>query len=91
VPLASAAGLTVTAIFGGVPQNPQVAALRNRTDVIIIACPGRLADLIKQGHCHLRDVEITVLDEAEVAASTLSFFSLAEVMACIGAGTPDAP
>ena len=63
-PLASAVGLTVTAIFGGVPQNPQVAALRNRTDVII-ACPGRLADLIGQGHCHLGDVEITVLDEAD--------------------------
>jgi superfamily II DNA/RNA helicase len=63
-PLACAARLTVTAIFGGVRQNPQVAALRNRTD-IIIACPGRLADLIKQGHCDLGDVEITVLDEAD--------------------------
>jgi superfamily II DNA/RNA helicase len=45
VPLAEAAGLAVTAIYGGVPQNPQVAALRNRAD-IVIACPGRLADLI---------------------------------------------
>lgn len=63
-PLACATGLTVTAIFGGVPQNPQVVALRNRTD-IIIACPGRLADLIGQGHCHLGDVEITVVDEAD--------------------------
>jgi superfamily II DNA/RNA helicase len=64
VPLARAAGLTVTAVYGGVPQNPQVAALRNRADVVI-ACPGRLADLIEQGHCHLGDVEITVLDEAD--------------------------
>ncbi len=64
VPLAAAAGLTVTAIYGGVPQNPQVAALRNRAD-IVIACPGRLADLIEQGHCHLGDVEITVVDEAD--------------------------
>jgi superfamily II DNA/RNA helicase len=64
VPLAKAAGLTVTAIYGGVPQNPQVAALRNRVD-IVIACPGRLADLIEQGHCHLGDVEITVVDEAD--------------------------
>ncbi|HEY4700578.1 MAG TPA: DEAD/DEAH box helicase [Streptosporangiaceae bacterium] len=64
VPLAEAAGLTVTAIYGGVPQNPQVAALRNRAD-IVIACPGRLADLIEQGHCHLGDVEITVVDEAD--------------------------
>jgi superfamily II DNA/RNA helicase len=64
VPLAEAAGLAVTAIYGGVPQNPQVAALRNRAD-IVIACPGRLADLIEQGHCHLGDVEITVVDEAD--------------------------
>jgi superfamily II DNA/RNA helicase len=63
-PLARAAGLTVTAVYGGVPQNPQVAALRNRADVVI-ACPGRLADLIEQGHCHLGDVEITVVDEAD--------------------------
>ena len=63
-PLAHAAGLTVTAIFGGVPQHPQVTALRNRAD-IVIACPGRLTDLIGQGHCHLGDVEITVLDEAD--------------------------
>src|SRR6202012_6219825 len=61
-PLAQVADLTVTAIYGGVPQNPQVTALRNRAD-IVIACPGRLADLIEQGHCHLGDVEITVVDE----------------------------
>jgi len=64
VPLARAMGLSVTSIFGGVPQRPQVAALRNRTD-IVVACPGRLTDLIEQGHCHLGDVEISVLDEAD--------------------------
>ena len=63
-PLAHAAGLKVAAIFGGTPYNPQVAALRGRAD-IVVACPGRLADLIEQGHCHLGDVEITVLDEAD--------------------------
>jgi superfamily II DNA/RNA helicase len=63
-PLAAAMGLTVATIFGGVPQGAQVAALRKRTD-IIVACPGRLADLIEQGHCHLGDVEICVLDEAD--------------------------
>jgi superfamily II DNA/RNA helicase len=41
-----------------------VAALRNRVD-IVVACPGRLADLIQQGHCHLGDVEISVIDEAD--------------------------
>jgi superfamily II DNA/RNA helicase len=63
-PLARAAGLKVTAIFGGTSQQPQVAALRNRVD-IVVACPGRLADLIEQRHCHLGDVQVTVLDEAD--------------------------
>jgi superfamily II DNA/RNA helicase len=63
-PLASVMGLSTVAIFGGTSQRPQVAALRNRAD-IVIACPGRLADLIEQGHCHLGDVEISVLDEAD--------------------------
>ena len=63
-PLAQAMGLTVTTIFGGTGQNAQVTALRNRVD-IVVACPGRLADLIGQGHCHLGDVEISVLDEAD--------------------------
>ena len=63
-PLAGVMGLSTAAIFGGTPQSRQVAALRNRAD-IVIACPGRLADLIEQGHCHLGDVEITVLDEAD--------------------------
>src|SRR6202451_1112119 len=63
-PLAAAGGLKVATIFGGTSQNPQVAALRNRAD-IVVACPGRLADLIEQGHCQLGDVDITVLDEAD--------------------------
>jgi len=63
-PLAQAAGMKVATVFGGTSQHPQVAALRNRVD-IVVACPGRLADLIDQGHCHLGDVEITVLDEAD--------------------------
>ena len=63
-PLAQAMGLSVATIYGGVPQNPQVARLRARAD-IVVACPGRLADLIEQGHCHLGDVEISVVDEAD--------------------------
>jgi superfamily II DNA/RNA helicase len=66
-PLAAAMGMTVAAIFGGTPQRPQVTALRNRAD-IVVACPGRLTDLIGQGHCHLGDVEVSVLDEADQMA-----------------------
>jgi ATP-dependent RNA helicase RhlE len=57
-------GLTCTVIFGGVNQNPQVSALRAGVD-ILIATPGRLLDLMNQGHLSLRDVEIFVLDEAD--------------------------
>ena len=64
LPLAQAVGLSVATVYGGTSQKPQVAALRNRAD-IIVACPGRLADLIEQGHCHLGDVEISVVDEAD--------------------------
>ncbi|MDX6360546.1 MAG: hypothetical protein QOH37_3600 [Nocardioidaceae bacterium] len=63
-PLAKAAGLTTRTVFGGVGQNPQVTALRNGVD-IVVACPGRLEDLIGQGHCTLDDIAITVLDEAD--------------------------
>jgi superfamily II DNA/RNA helicase len=63
-PLAQAMGLSVVTIFGGTAQNPQVAALRGRAD-IAVACPGRLADLIEQGHCELGDAEISVVDEAD--------------------------
>jgi len=63
-PLARAVGLSVATIFGGTPQRPQVAALRNRVD-IIVACPGRLADLVGRGHCRLGDVEVSVVDEAD--------------------------
>jgi len=63
-PLAAAVGLRTMTIFGGVGQNPQVAALRRGVDVVI-ATPGRLEDLIGQGHVRLGDVEVTVLDEAD--------------------------
>jgi superfamily II DNA/RNA helicase len=63
-PLARTAGLTTQTIFGGVGQNPQVQGLRKGTDVVL-ACPGRLEDLIGQGHCDLSNVEITILDEAD--------------------------
>ena len=63
-PLASAYGLKTTTIFGGVSQNRQVAALKDGVD-IVVACPGRLEDLMKQGFVKLDAVEITVIDEAD--------------------------
>ncbi|QEE60589.1 DEAD/DEAH box helicase [Salinibacterium sp. dk2585] len=63
-PLAEAYGLKTTTIFGGVSQQRQVAALKAGVD-IVVACPGRLEDLMKQGFVSLDAVEITVLDEAD--------------------------
>lgn len=63
-PLAKAAGLRAATVFGGVSQARQVSALRGGVD-ILIACPGRLEDLVTQRHCHLDAVEVTVLDEAD--------------------------
>ncbi|GAA4674583.1 DEAD/DEAH box helicase [Frondihabitans cladoniiphilus] len=63
-PMAAAYGMNTTTIFGGVSQNRQVQALKSGVD-IVIACPGRLEDLMKQGFIKLDAIEITVLDEAD--------------------------
>ena len=63
-PLAEVAGLRVTTIFGGVSQHRQVQALDAGVD-IVVACPGRLEDLLGQRLLTLDGVEITVLDEAD--------------------------
>ena len=51
-------------IFGGVNQFSQVNALRRGID-ILVATPGRLLDLMNQGHISLRDINFFVLDEAD--------------------------
>jgi superfamily II DNA/RNA helicase len=63
-PLAKAVGLRATTVYGGVGYGSQVQALRSGVD-IVIACPGRLEDLIAQGSCRLDQVEVSVLDEAD--------------------------
>src|SRR3954464_4358870 len=82
-PLARALGMSATTIFGGVGQNPQVQALTRGVD-IVIACPGRLEDLIGQGHCDLSAVEVTVLDEADHMADLGFLPAVRRLMA----GTP---
>ena len=56
--------INCTLVFGGVNQKPQVASLRRGTD-IVVATPGRLLDLMNQGHLNISDVEYFVLDEAD--------------------------
>ena len=56
--------LRTTTIYGGVNQNPQVRALQKGVD-IVVATPGRLLDLMNQGHVDLKQVEVLILDEAD--------------------------
>ncbi|MDD7968613.1 DEAD/DEAH box helicase [Actinomycetospora lemnae] len=63
-PLAEALGLRQTVVYGGVGQGRQADALRSGVD-LLIACPGRLEDLLGQGLVDLDRVEVTVLDEAD--------------------------
>ncbi len=56
--------LRTAVIFGGVGQSQQVNALRGGLD-ILVATPGRLLDLMNQGHIRLGKIEIFVLDEAD--------------------------
>jgi len=63
-PLAAALSLRTLTVFGGVGANPQIRGLRGGVD-ILVACPGRLADHIREGYASLDAVEITVLDEAD--------------------------
>ncbi|HKJ28184.1 MAG TPA: DEAD/DEAH box helicase [Anaerolineales bacterium] len=62
--LKGSANIRSIAVYGGVGANPQIEALRSGAE-IVVACPGRLLDLINKGHANLRGVEILVLDEAD--------------------------
>ena len=63
-PLANTRGLRVTSIYGGVGFEPQLKAIRRGVD-IVVACPGRLNDLINRNALSLSDVDFVVIDEAD--------------------------
>ena len=56
--------VTVLGLFGGVEQDPQIARLKHGVDVLVCT-PGRLFDLVSQGHVQLNKIQILVLDEAD--------------------------
>lgn len=85
VPLAAAHNLKVTTIFGGVPQGRQVSALKSGID-IVVACPGRLEDLMKQRLISLDSVQITVLDEADHMADLGFLPGVTRILAATPAG-----
>src|SRR6201996_9359577 len=84
-PLAAAHQLKVTTIFGGVPQNRQVAALRSGVD-IVVACPGRLEDLMRQRVISLDAVDVTVVDEADHMADLGFLPGVTRILAATPAG-----
>lgn len=84
-PLAAAYGLKVSTIFGGVPQGRQVTALRAGVD-IVVACPGRLEDLMRQKHISLDAVQITVIDEADHMADLGFLPGVTRILAATPAG-----
>ncbi|WP_157247567.1 DEAD/DEAH box helicase [Nonomuraea typhae] len=63
-PLGRGLGLRMKVVVGGMSMGKQIEALRRGIDVVI-ATPGRLGDLIRQGECSLSEVEVSVLDEAD--------------------------
>jgi superfamily II DNA/RNA helicase len=63
-PFAHALQLEIKTVVGGTSFGRQVDALRRGVD-ILVATPGRLADLIQQNACELGDVVVTALDEAD--------------------------
>jgi len=56
--------LVTTCIHGGVEQEPQIAKLEKGVD-ILVATPGRMFDLVSQGHLNLQRIQILILDEAD--------------------------
>jgi superfamily II DNA/RNA helicase len=63
-PFARSMKLKMTTVYGGTSYDRQIKALRQGAD-IVVATPGRLADLIDKGACGTEDVQIIVLDEAD--------------------------
>ena len=62
--LSAGTRLRSATIYGGVGPAPQVKALRDGAEILIV-CPGRFLDLYNQGHAHLGKIETLVLDEAD--------------------------
>jgi ATP-dependent RNA helicase RhlE len=56
--------LTIATVFGGVGEQPQIRALRSATD-IVVACPGRLLDLLGRRNGDFSGLQFLVLDEAD--------------------------
>ncbi|NQE92022.1 DEAD/DEAH box helicase [Nocardia terpenica] len=84
-PMTAAYSMRVTTVFGGVSQHRQVQALKAGVD-IVVACPGRLEDLMRQGLVSLDAVRITVIDEADHMADLGFLPGVTRILAATPAG-----
>lgn len=66
-PIAAAYGMRTVTVYGGVRYQRQVSQLKQGAQ-IVLACPGRLEDLLRQGALTLEKVMVSVLDEADEMA-----------------------
>jgi ATP-dependent RNA helicase DeaD len=62
--------ISIAAICGGIPIKPQIERLKNDTH-IVVATPGRLADLVKREAIDIKNISYFILDEADEMVSAL--------------------
>ena len=77
------------AIYGGVSKKPQIAALQRGAE-IIVACPGRLLDHIGDGNIDLSQVEVLVLDEADMLCDMGFLPDVRRILSNLPKAAPDA-
>ena len=80
--LAKGTRIKAISIYGGVGQGPQVTGLRSRPEVLV-ACPGRLLDLVQQGHAKLGNIETLVLDEADHMFDMGFLVDIRKILKCL--------
>ena len=80
--LAKGTSIRSATIYGGVGPQPQVRALRDGVE-ILVACPGRLLDLVDQGYARLDGIEVLVLDEADRMFDMGFLPSIRRILKCV--------
>jgi ATP-dependent RNA helicase RhlE len=82
--LARGTSIRSATIYGGVGPQPQVRALRDGVE-ILVACPGRLLDLVDQGYARLDGIEVLVLDEGDRMFDMGFLPSIRRILKCVPA------
>lgn len=84
-PYAHAMHVSLRLVAGGLSMSKQIYAL-DRGVHLVVATPGRLADLVRRGHADLSDVSLVVLDEADHMADMGFMDEITEILATVPAG-----